>query len=115
MKKVVLYPFNGEMLCFVHVMLNALDMAEREFDVRLVFEGASVTLIPKLAEEGNEFHALFAKLKASGVIDGACKACSRKLGVAEAVQAEGIALIGSMGGHPAMGEYVERGYEVVTF
>lgn len=115
MKKVALFPFNGELLCFVHVMLNALDMKERGYDVRLVFEGASVTLVPQLAEESNPFHGLYAKLKASGVVDGACKACSNKLGVLDAVQAEGIALVGEMMGHPAMGDYMDRGYEVVTF
>ncbi|WP_461210537.1 DsrE family protein [Desulfocurvus sp. DL9XJH121] len=115
MKKVVLYPFNGEVLCFVHVMLNALDMKQRGYDVRLVFEGQSVKLIPELADPGSPFNGLYEKLKESGVVDGACKACSRKLGVAEAVEAEGFALIGEMGGHPAMGGYMDKGYEVVTF
>jgi hypothetical protein len=115
MKKIALFPFNGELLCFVHVMLNALDMKERGYDVRLVFEGRSVTLIPQLADEANPFHGLYEKLKASGVVDGACKACSNKLGVLEAVKAEGIEPIGEMMGHPAMGGYMDRGYEVVTF
>ena len=29
MKKVVLFAFNGELMCFIHVLLNALDMNER--------------------------------------------------------------------------------------
>ena len=115
MKKVALFSFNGELLCFVHVMLNALDMKDRGYDVRLVFEGASVKLIPELADEGNSFHGLYEKLKASGVVDGACKACSNKLGVLEVVKAEGIELVGDMMGHPAMGGYMDAGYEVVTF
>lgn len=115
MRKVALFPFRGEALCFVHVMLNALDLHARGCDVRLVLEGASVTLVPQLADPASEFHPLYSRLKASGVLDGACKACSIKLGVAEAVRAEGIALIGSMGGHPALGEYLDRGYEIITF
>lgn len=115
MKKIVLFPFRGEALCFVHVMLNALDMQERGHDVHLVLEGASVTLVPELAAPGNAFHGLYARLKASGVLDGACKACATKLGVADALRAEGITLIGSMSGHPAMGDYLDRGYEVITF
>jgi hypothetical protein len=115
MKKVALFPFRGELLCFVHVLLNALDMQARGYDVRLVLEGASVTLVPQLADPDNQFHQLYAKVLASGVLDGACKACSTKLGVAEAVRAAGIALIGSMGGHPAMGEYLDQGYEIITF
>ncbi|BBD07877.1 DsrE family protein [Desulfovibrio ferrophilus] len=115
MKKVALFAFNGELLCFVHVMLNALDMQEKGYDVRLVFEGASVKLIPELAQTENMFHKLYLKLKESGVVEGACKACSHKLEVADAVKAEGIAMIGEMMGHPAISEYMDQGYEVITF
>lgn len=115
MKKVALFPFNGEMLCFVHVMLNALDMKDKGYELRLVFEGASVKLIPELAKAENPFHSLYLKLKDSGVIDGACKACSHKLEVAEAVQAEGIPLIGEMMGHPSLSGYMDQGFEIITF
>ena len=53
MKKVVLFAFNGEPMCFVHVLLNALDMKEKGFEVRVVIEGAATKLIPDLAAEGN--------------------------------------------------------------
>lgn len=115
MEKVALFPFNGELLCFVHVMLNALDMNEKGYDVRLVFEGASVKLIGELGDADNQFHSLFVKLKKSGVIDGACKACSHKLGAVDAAAAHGIALVGDMKGHPAMSEYIDEGYRVITF
>lgn len=115
MKKVALFAFNGELLCFVHVILNALDMKENGYDVHLVLEGASVALVPQLADEAGQFHPLYQKLKASGVVDGACKACSAKLGVADAVRDEGITLIGTMGGHPPMSDYIDRGYEIITF
>jgi hypothetical protein len=115
MKKVALFPFNGELLCFVHVMLNALDMKEKGYDVRLVFEGASVKLIEELAKEDCPFNALYGKLKASGIIDGACKACANKLGAVDAASAEGIELIGDMAGHPSMAGYIDHGYEVITF
>lgn len=115
MKKVVLFSFNGELLCFVHVMLNALDMKDNDYDVHLVLEGASVALVPQLVDPANPFNALYTKLKAAGVVDGVCKACSTKLGVADAIRAEGLPLIGSMGGHPAMSDYIGRGYAVITF
>ena len=41
MKKVALVVFNGEFMCFVHVLLNALDMKERGYDVKIVIEGAA--------------------------------------------------------------------------
>ena len=33
MKKVVLFAFNGDFMCFIHVLLNALDMHEKGYEV----------------------------------------------------------------------------------
>jgi len=33
MKKVALFAFNGESLCFVHVLLNALDLKDKGYEV----------------------------------------------------------------------------------
>ena len=60
-------------------------------------------------------HQLYIKVREKNLIIGACKACSTKLGVADAVKAEGVELIGSMAGHPAVGEYLREGYTVLTF
>ncbi len=49
MKKMAFFAFNGESMCFVHVLLNALDMKARGYDVRVVIEGAATKLIPELA------------------------------------------------------------------
>ncbi|XVK07168.1 DsrE family protein [Maridesulfovibrio sp. FT414] len=110
-----LYAFNGELMCFVHVLLNGLDMAEKGKKVVIVLEGASVTLVSELEKESCPFHKLYIKAKALGLIEGACKACSVKLGVKEEVEKAGIALIGEMSGHPAMSGYLEKGYSVITF
>ena len=45
-EKVVLVAFQGEPMCFVHVLLNALDMHERGFDVKVVIEGAAPSVGP---------------------------------------------------------------------
>jgi hypothetical protein len=49
------------------------------------------------------------------IIHGACRACSAKLKAADAVEKEGIPLIGEMSGHPAMADFIAEGYEVITF
>ena len=110
-----LYAFNGELLCFVHVLLNALDMADKGTEVIVVFEGMSVKLVPELEKESNPFHALYKQAKDRGLIDGACKACSSKLGVLAEVEASGIPLLDGMSGHPPMSGYMVRGYTVLTF
>ena len=32
MKKIALFVFNGDPMCFIHVLLNALDMKQKEYD-----------------------------------------------------------------------------------
>lgn len=110
-----LYAFNGEMMCFVHVLLNALDMKEKGKKAIIVFEGASVTLVPELEKPDAPFGALYRKAKEAGLIEGACKACSAKLGVLDAVREAGLKLLDDMSGHPSMAAYMDKGYTVLTF
>lgn len=115
MKKIVLFAFNGEPMCFMHVLLNAIDMNERGYEVKIVIEGSATKLVPELAKEGNPMYRLYEKAKGLDLIDGACKACSNKMGTLEAVKAQGLRLLDEMSGHPSMARYREEGYEVITF
>ncbi|NDV18911.1 cytoplasmic protein [Pseudodesulfovibrio sp. JC047] len=110
-----LFAFNGDPMCFVHVLLNALDMEKKGHDPIIVFEGSSVTLIPKLEKKEHPFHSLYITAKEAGLIEGACQACSSKLGVLNAIKTANIPLIGDMAGHPAIANYQAKGYTVITF
>lgn len=115
MTKVALFAFEGELLCFVHVLLNALDMQERGMEAQIVLEGASVKLVEPLEVASNPFHQLWIKACRAGLVAGACKACSSKLGVLEVVQAAGLPLLEGMSGHPSMAVWMADGYEIITF
>lgn len=115
MKKTALFVFNGDPMCFIHVLLNALDMHGRGETVAIVVEGAATALIPELERDGHPLHALWEKTKAAGLVDGACKACSSKTGALETVQRLGLPLLEEMSGHPAMARYREAGYSLITF
>ena len=115
MKKVVLFAFNGDPMCFVHVLLNALDLDSRGREVKIVIEGSATKLIPQLTESESPMHSLFEKAKNKGIIAGACRACSHKMGVLEAVRERGLELLDDMQGHPSMGGFMEKGFEVITF
>lgn len=112
---VALFAFRDDPMCFIHVLLTALDLRERGSAAGIVLEGGATTLVAKLREPAHPLHQLYAKTKAAGLFFGACRACSAKLGALEAVQAEGLALLDDMNGHPSMAAYIERGYSVVTF
>ncbi len=115
MKKNVIFAFRGDPLCFVHVLLNGIDLHERGREGLIVIEGDAVTLIPKMAAPDHFLHGLYKKAKALGILHGACRACSLKLKVDKDIEKENIPLIGDMSGHPSMGSFMEKGYEVITF
>jgi hypothetical protein len=115
MKKVVLFAFNGEFMCFIHVLLNALDMNKKGSDVRIVIEGAATKLILELATEGNPMHALYNNAKEKKLIDGVCRACSHKMGTLQQAEAQGLRLLDDMSGHAGMANYREQGFDIITF
>lgn len=115
MKKVALFVFNGDPLCFIHVLLNALDLKDKGHDVRIVMEGASTKLIPELSMEQNPLHALWNKTLNSQIIDGVCRACANKMGVLKSAEQQGLRLLEDMSGHPSMASYLQDGFEIITF
>ena len=45
MRKIAFFPFKGEKMCFMHVLINALDCHEKGMDVKIIVEGEAVKLI----------------------------------------------------------------------
>lgn len=115
MQKVILAAFQGDAMCFVHVLLNTLDMAAKGMEARIIIEGQAVKLPPELAKPEHVFHELYQKVKTAGLIEGVCQACATKLGSLEAVKAEGLPLLSDMNGHPSLGRYLAAGYTILTF
>lgn len=115
MEKTVLFAFRGDPLCFIHVLLNALDLKERGLEGLIVLEGESVKLVGPMSESGHFLYALYQKAKEAGLIYGACKACATKLEALGPIEDEGISLVGEMANHPAMGTFIEKGYKIITF
>ena len=113
--RVALFVFNGDPMCFIHVLLNALDIHGRGAEAQIIVEGAATGLIADLEKEENPLHQLWRQVTQFNLVAGACKACSQKTGTAGDAQAQGLALLADMNGHPAMAAYRERGFEVITF
>ena len=114
-RKVAIFAFRGDPMCFIHVLLNSLNLAENGYGVKLVIEGSATQLIPGLNEAGNPQHRLWQNVKEKGLVAGVCRACATKTGVLDACEQQGLSLLGDMSGHPAMSAYLDRGYELITF
>ncbi len=115
MPKVALFVFNGSPMCFVHVLLNALDMHARGDEVKIVMEGESTQLVEQLMQPDNWLNGLWQKVCSQELVAGACKACAQKLGARAGIEGHGLALLEDMNGHPGMAAFREKGYEIITF
>ncbi|MCF7937203.1 MAG: DsrE family protein [Spirochaetales bacterium] len=110
-----LFAFNGEPMCFAHVLLNAGDMAKKGWDVKIVIEGTATRQIKELSDPSKPFAKLYQQVKESGLIDCVCKACSTQTGSLESAREQGLPICDTMSGHPAISEYIDDGYQVLTF
>ncbi|MGI6176826.1 MAG: hypothetical protein ACOYJC_11895 [Christensenellales bacterium] len=98
-------------MCFMHILLNALDLTEDKKESKIIFEGESVKLVSVFEEEK---HPLYLKAKEAGLIAGICLACSKALGVYEKNKEYGLPLLGDMSGHAGMKPFVNDGFDVIS-
>ena len=112
--KTAIFAFRGDPVCFVHVLLNSIDIHERGGEVKIVLEGEATKLIVDLPKPGHPLQALYRKVKSLNLIDGVCRACAVKMAALAAAEAEGLRIIDDMAGHAGMAPYIGRGYAVVT-
>ena len=111
-KKIVFFAFQKEKMCFMHVLLNALDLHEKGVETKIVIEGASTLLIKELIEEDNKPLKKVMELK---LIDSVCKACANQMGALEYIRDHtDLVLNGDMNGHPPMADYTKEGYEIIV-
>ncbi len=115
MKKVALFVYNGDAMCFIHVLLNALDMSEKGYHARIIIEGAATRLIPEVEKKGHPLHKLWQQTRAKGLVDGVCKACANKTETLVDVKTLGLPLLEDMLGHPGMARYRDAGFDIITF
>ncbi len=115
MKKVAIFAFRGDPMCFAHVLLNALEMAEKKFDVKVVIEGSATKLLPGLDTKGAPLSEEWEKLKQGGLVAGVCRACSTQMGTAKSATQQGLKLLDHMAGHPSLSEFQDQGFEILIF
>ena len=114
MNKTAIFAFKGNPICFVHVLLNAIDLHDRGRAVKIILEGEATKLIIDLRKPEHPLHALYEKVKKLELIDAVCRACAIKMGALEAAEAEGLKIADEMSGHVGMAPYIKKGYTIVT-
>jgi hypothetical protein len=115
MKKIALFVFNGDPMCFIHVLLNALDLNAKGHEACIIVEGAATQLLPQLAQSDHPLNPLWTRCLEANLVAGVCRACANKMESVEAAEAQNLPLLAEMNGHPAMSAYMKVGYEIITF
>lgn len=114
-EKYVLFAFRGDPMCFIHVLLNALDMRGKGLEVKIVLEGEAVKLVPMLYSEDSPLYGLYMRALEQGLVAGICKACSQKFGTYELAREKGLTILEDMANHAGMAPFIKEGYTVITF
>lgn len=115
MKKVALFAFSGNSVCFIHVLLNALDMKRRNYEVKIIIEGEATKLVPDFVKKNNFLAETFVEAREHELIAGVCRACSLKMKTLQDAEAQNLMLLSDMSGHPSMGGFLDDGYNIITF
>ena len=114
MQKIAIFAFKGNPICFIHVLLNALDLHEKGADVRIILEGEATGLVVDLKKPEHPLHKLYSRAKDLALIHAVCRACAVKMGALQAAEDEGLAIADDMSGHAGMAPYLEQDYEIIT-
>ncbi len=115
MKKVALLAYNGELTCFAHVMLYALDFENKGYEVKVIIEGAATNLITELNKPDAPFAKLYSQLREKNLVSCICKACSQKMGTLEEAEQQGLVIVGDMQGHPSIEGLLSSGFQIISF
>lgn len=115
MQKFALFAFNGDAKCFLHVLLNAMDMRQKGFDTTIILEGAATKAAADMLTPDAPFNKLLLEVKDAGLFDCVCFACAKQTGAYDTLKNAGFSFGDDMNGHPSMGRYIEEGYTIVTF
>jgi hypothetical protein len=114
-KKVLLVAFQGQPMCFVHVLLNGLDLQANGHQCKIIIEGEATRLVPEISQESHFLNALYRQMLEKGLLEGVCRACSSKMQVLENIKKEGLPFLDDMSGHPGMAKYIEQGFAIINF
>lgn len=109
MRKIAFFVFKEDPMCFIHVLLNSLDLKKKGHDVKVIFEGPGVKVPSKMGD-----NKMYQEALAAGLFEGVCEACSKALGVYEENKETGLKFLSDLNGHPAFSDYIDQGYEIIT-
>ena len=109
--KVLFYAFKEDIMCFNHILLNAIDMKNNNIDSRIIVEGKATLVVKSMMKNDNN---LFNKALELNLIEGVCKACSNQMGVLDFFENTSLKILDDLMGHPSLTPYIDDNFEIIS-
>lgn len=120
-RKILFVLFADDECRQLHAMRYTLDLHAQGHDARLLLEGPATALALEMDAPGSARGALLKEVQAHGRLAGTCWRASTGCctgdadsPTVQAARAAGIPLLDGMGGHAALGPFVDDGFEIVA-
>lgn len=110
MEKQLFVLFNYNKGVFTHILLNVFDLAEKGYEVGVIFESEACKLI---SEYENKQYEKFDQLKEKKLIAAVCKVCAKAMDALESAQRQGLPIDGTLHGHPPLEAWIKKGFQVM--
>ncbi len=110
MNKQLFVLFNNNKGIFTHILLNVFDLAEKGYEVGVIFESEACKLI---SEYENKKYEKFEQLKEKKLIAAVCEVCARAMGALESAQRQGLPIDGTLHGHPRLESWIKADFQVM--
>ncbi|UCE12937.1 MAG: hypothetical protein JSV04_12185 [Candidatus Heimdallarchaeota archaeon] len=110
MKKQLFVLFHFNKGIFTHILLNIFDLADKGYDVGIIFESEACKLISEFEEQRYE---KFEQLKKRKLVAAVCEVCAQAMGALESAKRQSLPLDGRLFGHPPIEEWIKEEYSVM--
>lgn len=99
----------------VHALLYATELAEKGYEVVLIFDGAGTGWANELRKPENALHKHYLRIKELGMVEEICDYCADSFKVREDLpEQQRKLLVGDYKGHPSLVKWIERGYRIIV-
>jgi hypothetical protein len=99
----------------VHALLYAKELAEKGYQVALIFDGAGTGWANELRKPENPFHQHYVRIKELGLVEEICDYCADLFDVKENLpEQQRKLLVGDYEGHPSIVRWIEQGYKIIS-
>ena len=99
----------------VHALLYARELAEKGYDVALVFDGAAAGWALEFKNADNPLNKHYEKVVELGAVLEICDYCAEHFDVKSRLSDQQKALLaGDYEGHPSLVRWIEKGYAIIS-